>query len=60
MTKKKPGKPPERIDPNRIKSRDLVHLQEIVHGTGVGPHKDKRRRQRQQEQAEAQRQAEEE
>lgn len=53
-------KPPSKIDPNRLKSRDLVTLQEIVHGTGVGPHKSKKRRGRQQEQAEAKSQAAEE
>lgn len=32
------------IDPNAVKSRDLLHLQEITHGTGCGAHKDKRKR----------------
>jgi hypothetical protein len=30
------------INPNLIKSRDLVHLQEITHPSGAGFHKGKR------------------
>lgn len=30
------------INPNLIKSRDLVHLQEITHGSGAGFHKGKK------------------
>ena len=30
------------INPNTVKSRDLVHLQEITHGSGCGAHKGKR------------------
>lgn len=30
------------LNPNAIKSRDLVHLQEITHGTGAGAHKSKK------------------
>jgi hypothetical protein len=43
-----------KLNPNEIKSRDLVHLQELTHGTGCGPHKSKRdtlkRQERQQRQ----------
>ena len=28
-----------KLNPNKVKSRDLVHLQEITNGTGVGGHK---------------------
>jgi hypothetical protein len=30
------------INPNLVKSRDLVHLQEILNGTGCGSHKGKK------------------
>lgn len=33
-----------RINPNAIKSRDLVTLQEITHGTGTGAHKNRQDR----------------
>jgi hypothetical protein len=36
------------INPNLIKSRDLVHLQELTHGSGTGPHKSKKHYNRQQ------------
>lgn len=31
-----------KINPNLVKSRDLVHLQEITHPTGTGAHKSKK------------------
>ena len=31
-----------KINPNKIKSRDLVHLQEITHGSGTGYHSSKK------------------
>lgn len=34
-----------KINPNLIKSRDLVHLQEITHPSGSGYHKNKKDRQ---------------
>lgn len=37
-----------KINPNKIKSRDLVHLQEITHGSGAGAHKNKKKYNRKQ------------
>jgi hypothetical protein len=37
------------INPNLIKSRDLVHLQEITYGTGCGAHSGKKDTLRKQE-----------
>ena len=31
-----------KVNPNLVKSRDLVHLQEITHPAGVGAHKSKK------------------
>ena len=43
MAKKKKDKRNSfKINPNKIKSRDLVHLQEITHGSGAGYHSSKK------------------
>lgn len=44
-TKSQSGK----INPNLIKTRDLVHLGEILHGSGTGTHKSKKKKSRQQQ-----------
>ncbi len=31
-----------KIDPNKIKVRDIVHMQEIIRGTGAGYHRSKK------------------
>lgn len=60
MSKKKKGEVVGKLDPNRLKTRDLVTLQEITNGTGCGPHRAKNKTTRQKQKAETQRLAEEE
>jgi hypothetical protein len=42
MSKKKKTQKIGKINPNKIKSRDIVHMQEFLANKG-GPHQDKRR-----------------
>lgn len=46
------------INPNKIKARDYVHLQEITHGTGAGAHRSKRDYNRQRAKLDTKRQSE--
>lgn len=43
------------INPNKIKTRDFVHLQEITHGSGAGAHKSRKDYNRQRAKLEARR-----
>ena len=39
-----------KIKPSQIKTRDIVHMQEFLHGSG-GPHKSKKDKQRSRQQS---------
>ena len=46
-----------KINPNAVKARDLVHLQEITHGSGAGAHKSRKDYNRQRAKLETKRQS---